>query len=239
MKTTRLFILCAIIAVLMTGCGVYNPMTVHIPLIHERGEVQLEGALLPTTKWPVPLDMRASVAWGITNHLAVQAAIDPFRSYSQAMAGLYFPQENNFVWEIYVGVGTGKGRQSNIGGREPYTIPSGTFRSVFVQGDAGWLEMTRKGHLDLAFSLKTGVLMGEIKEGKGVPYEVNGEWITDSATTLADNILLEPTVELRFGWERFKFNVKTGLCYLVPWWPEGYHISRGLLSLGAGMSYRF
>ena len=101
MKKTRLFILCAIIAVLMTGCGVYNPMTVHIPLIHERGEVQLEGALLPTTRWPVPLDM--------------QAAIDPFRSYSQAMAGLYFPQENNFVWEIYVGAGTGKGRQSNIG----------------------------------------------------------------------------------------------------------------------------
>ena len=229
MKTTRLFILCAAVATLMTGCGVYNPMTVHIPLIHERGEVQLEGALLPTTRWPVPLDMRASVAWGITNDLAVQAAIDPFRSYSQAMAGLYFPQENNFVWEIYVGVGTGKGRQSNIGGREP----------VFVQGDAGWLEMTRKGHLDLAFSLKTGVLRGEINVGKGVPYEVNGEWISDSATTLADNILLEPTVELRFGWERFKFNVKAGLCYLVPWRPEGYHISQGLLSLGAGMSYRF
>ena len=75
--------------------------------------------------------------------------------------------------------------------------------------------------------------------GKGVPYEVNGEWITDYATTLADNILLEPTVELRFGWERFKFNVKAGLCYLVPWRPEGYHISQGLLSLGAGMSYRF
>ena len=225
MKTTRLFILCAAVATLMTGCGVYNPMTVHIPLIHERGEVQLEGALLPTTRWPVPLDMRASVAWGITNHLAVH--------------GLYFPQENNFVWEIYVGVGTGKGRQSNIGGMEPWTIPSGTFRSVFVQGDAGWLEMTRKGHLDLAFSLKTGVLMGEIKVGKGVPYEVNGEWITDYATTLADNILLEPTVELRFGWEHFKFNVKTGLCYLVPWRPEGYHISWGLLSLGAGMSYRF
>ena len=82
MKTTRLFILCAAVATLMTGCGVYNPMTVHIPLIHERGEVQLEGALLPTTRWPVPLDMRASVAWGITNHLAVQAANDPFRSYS-------------------------------------------------------------------------------------------------------------------------------------------------------------
>ena len=160
MKTTRLFILCAAVATLMTGCGIYNPTVVHIPLIHERGEVQLEGALLPTTRWPVPLDMRASVAWGITNHLAVQAAIDPFRAYSQAMAGLYFPQENNFVWEIYVGVGTGKGRQSNIGGMEPWTIPRGTFRSVFVQGDAGWLEMTRKGHLDLAFSLKTGVLKG-------------------------------------------------------------------------------
>lgn len=238
MKTTKSFILCVIIAALMTSCGVYNPMTVHIPLIHERGEVQVEGALLPTTRWPVPLDMRASVAWGISDHLAVQAAIDPFRSYSQAMAGLYFPQENNFVWEIYVGAGTGQGRQSNIGGKEPWTIPSGTFRSVFVQGDAGWLEMTRKGHLDLAFSLKTGVLMGEIKVGKyaGV---VSGEPIIKYTTTLADNILLEPTVELRFGWEHFKFNVKAGLCYLVPWRPAGYHISQGLLSFGAGMSYRF
>lgn len=222
----------------MTGCGVYNATVVHIPLIHQRGEVQLEGALLPTTRWPVPLDMRASVAWGITDHLAVQAAIDPFRSYSQAMAGLYFPQENNFVWEIYVGAGTGQGRQTNIGGIEPWTIPSGTFRSVFVQGDAGWLEMTRKGHLDLAFSLKTGVMMGEIKVGKYAS-EVNGEWEVDYSTTRADNILLEPTVELRFGWEHFKFNIKTGLCYLVPWRPAGYHISQGLLSLGAGMSYRF
>lgn len=182
--------------------------------------------------------MRASVAWGISDHLAVQAAIDPFRSYSQAMAGLYFPQENNFVWEIYVGAGTGQGRETNIGGKEPWTIPSGTFRSVFVQGDAGWLEMTRKGHLDLAFSLKTGVLMGEIKVGKYAGL-VNDEPIIKYTTTLADNILLEPTVELRFGWERFKFNVKAGLCYLVPWRPAGYHISQGLLSFGAGMSYRF
>lgn len=238
MKTTRLFILCAAVATLMTGCGVYNPTVVHIPLIHERGEVQLEGALLPTGKWPVPCDIRASVAWGISDHLAMQAAIDPFRSYSQAMMGFYFPQENNFVWELYVGACTGQGRQSNFGGIEPWTIPSGVFRSVFVQGDAGWLEMTRKGHLDLAFSLKTGVLKGEIKVGEYAG-DVNGERNVVYTTTMADNILLEPTVELRFGWERFKFNVKSGFAYLVPWRPAGYHISKGLLSLGAGISYRF
>ena len=238
MKLFKTTILCAAVAFLMTGCGVYNPTTVHISLIHERGEVQVEGAVLPTGNKNVPVDIRASAAWGITNHLAVQGSVDPFRNYSQAMAGCFFPLEKNFVWELYGGIGFGRGQASNFGGVEPWTVPSGTYRQIFLQADAGWLEMTHKGHLDLAFSFKTGLLSGEIKKGRAYIAE-NSETKIDYTYTQAQNILLEPTAELRFGWERFKFNIKAGFTFLVPVEPVGYTINYFPISLGAGMSYRF
>lgn len=233
MKTVHILFGLILPALLLSGCGVYNPQVVHIPLLSQRGEVQLEGAALPaTSNQKVPVDLRASLAWAVSDHLAVAASLDPFRNYTQGMAGFYFPQANNFVWELYVGAGWGWGRASNIGGREP--IPEGSYRTVFLQADAGWLNLTRKGHLDLGFSLKAGPLEAWIRHGKGC-IDADGSFYT---TVNSTSILLEPTAELRFGWERLKFNVKVGYCHLVPMRPAGY-VSHGRLAFGAGLSYRF
>lgn len=238
-KTVRILFVLILPALLLSGCGVYNPQVVHIPLLSQRGEVQLEGAALPTTgNQKAPADLRASLAWAVSDHLAVAASLDPFRNYTQGMAGFYFSQANNFVWELYVGAGWGWGRESNIGGREPWTIPEGSYRTVFLQADAGWLNLTRKGHLDLGFSLKAGPLEAWIRHGE-MYTEADGSFAVKYTTVNSTSILLEPTAELRFGWERLKFNVKVGYCHLVSLHPAGYRLSHGRLAFGAGLSYRF
>lgn len=241
MKTVRILFALILPVLLLSGCSVYNPRVVHIPLLSQRGEVQLEGAALPaTSNQKVPVDLRASLAWAVSNHLAVAASLDPFRNYTQGMAGFYFPQANNFVWELYAGAGWGWGRQSYLfGGDEyPWTKPEGSYRSVFLQADAGWLNLTRKGHLDLGFSLKAGPLEAWVRHGKD-SIDADGSYAVKYTTVNSTSILLEPTAELRFGWERLKFNVKAGYCYLVPLRPAGYRLNYTRLSFGAGLSYRF
>ena len=226
MKTSKLLLIAAA-AVLMTGCSaVYFPTSADIPLIREKGEVQLEGMVYPDE----PLGIRASAAWGVTDHLAVEAIVDPLRQYSQAMVGFYSPVGSKFVYELYGGFGggtrSGSGYEPDIRYDAKYLLP-------FLQADCGWINLIDPLNLDFAVSLKVGAMHGQtinfFKQRDSI-------WVHWVAQTNDDWMLLvEPTVELRMGWDNLKFSLRAGMSALY----FGHSVSSFPYSLGLGVSYRF
>lgn len=230
MKTIRIFLVSLLVSALAASCGAYSPVCVDVPLIREKGEVQLEGA-------PVLLGgedfvgLRGSFAWGFAENLSAAASIDPFRTYGQAMVGTFRPMSESFVWELYAGYGYGKGRYSNpeegYGARSRYMVE-------FLQFDAGWVHR----NVDVAFGLKAGAINAHSEFSLDTSYFYFSRNVVGAHGT---RLLLEPTAELRFGWQDFKFNLKVGLTWifnnrypeapcLIPYYGIGY---------GAGISYRF
>jgi hypothetical protein len=47
MKNTIKLTVLSLLLLMATGCGIYNPACVDIPLVREKGELQLEGAVIP------------------------------------------------------------------------------------------------------------------------------------------------------------------------------------------------
>lgn len=236
MKNTFKLTALPLLLLIATGCGIYNPACVDIPLVREKGELQLEGAVLPLDYDEIL--PRVSMAYGITDRLAAAVSLDPYRGYSQAMAGAYFPVGEKFVWEVYGGGGIGAGRVRNYS--HGYYTSSGKYGLTFVQIDGGWRNLTRFLNLDIAFSLKTGWLRSHLDICDGWSYYQDSLGVEHSYLAYhnaTDNsLLVEPTVEVRFGWPNFKFNMKMGYCYHF-----GNEYSRmyGDIGIGFGMSYRF
>lgn len=229
-----------LLSLLTAGCGIYYPKCVDIPLIQEKGELQLEGAVLPPdNRYDVPA-LRASIAYGITDHMAAAASTDPLRCYSQIMAGSYFPQDGKFIWEIYGGLGYGYGQ--HYVDHDPGLSSYGKYTIVFLQTDGGWHNLTRFMNIDLAFSIKAGLFHNNLSIGEGTEYysdtidgHAYGYYYTRQHSAIENRLLIEPTAEVRFGWPDFKFNMKAGLSYLI-----GSEYSwRPSLGIGFGMSYRF
>ncbi len=194
----------------------------------------MEGAV-------IPLDYdeilpRVSMAYGISDYLTAASSLDPFRGYTQAMVGAYFPVGEKFVWEVYGGYGFGGG-ECRVYARDYYH--SGKYGVTFVQIDGGWRNLTRLLNLDIAFSLKTGWLHNALNICDGLVYYQDSFGVEHSYlayhNAIDNSLLMEPTVELRFGWSDFKFNVKAGYCHLF----GNQYGHYGELALGLGMSYRF
>ena len=236
MKMSRFMLIAA--AVLMTGCmtyrdgyvpGIYYPTSADIPLIKEKGEVQLEGMIYPDP--PKPLGIRASAAWGVTDHLAVEAIVDPARQYSQAMVGFYSPVGSKFVYELYGGFGGG-GKNGSYD-YSPYARYYAKYYLSFLQADCGWINLIEPLNLDFAVSLKMGAVHGNREVSDGW---IDSEGFHQAIKTYDDwMLLLEPTAELRMGWENLKFSLRVGMSTLY----YGYSIDCEPFSLGLGISYRF
>lgn len=232
-KTFKLTVL-ALLSLMATGCSIYNPMCVDIPLVREQGELQMEGAVIPLEYDEIL--PRVSMAYGITDRLAAAVSLDPFRGYSQAMAGAYFPMGEKFVWEVYGGGGIGAGSTREYAHGYSH---SGKYGVAFVQIDGGWRNLTRFLNLDIAFSLKTGWLHSYLNICDGWSYYQDSLGMEHSYlayhNATENSLLVEPTVEVRFGWPDFKFNVKVGYCHLFGCKYGMY----GDIGIGFGMSYRF
>lgn len=89
--------------------------------------------------------------------------------------------------------------------------------------------------MDYGFGLKTGFLHSNLTDKNY--YHSYSE--TGTFTTYEDNsLLIEPSIFLRLGGERLKFNIKLGGC----WINKFTHTDKGLpyspINLGLGLNYR-
>lgn len=206
MRRIKSLLVIVALALLATGCGIYNSAAIEIPTIREKGELNLEGAvipavpLIPTMPFEnIMLGLRGSIAYGLTDHMAVAASFDPLRSHVQAMGGAFFSVNDKLVWELYAGGTYGGGRvftKCNCDDNVAYAMP-------FVQGDVGWRNLSQVLHLDLAVSLKAGWSFNHhtMKDYSSGIYELD---------SYGSGMVVLSAVEMRFGWEHFKFNVKMG-----------------------------
>ena len=240
MPKLRLLFPAMVLCVLAVGCGAYNPVCTDIPLISQRGELQAEGAIIPSGNNynQSPLIMRGSLTYGFANHFAAGISADPIRHYAQITAGTFFAPTDKFVLELYCGFGLGNGESGGFGS-DPAESDKSMYNMQFVQANVGWLDLTRIFHLDIAFSLKAGGVFADSRFGDGYYYinDDEGQFFYHYASGY--RFMMEPTAEVRFGWEHIKFNVKCGWTYVFnntgnhevfPYYP---------FSLGAGMSFRF
>jgi len=194
--------LIAVISIVLSSCGAYNGAIVSMPTIRQQGEWHLEGAVSP---WPfvevAPPFGHVSAAVGLTDHVAVAANADAARLYAQIMGGAYFPVNEKFVWEVYGGAGLGHGINDSEGWvskKEDYV----DYKVGFVQADCGWRNLTGFLHIDVSLGLKTGLLF------------YDREMLDDASDeyrylySSGKNMVFSPMVEVRFGWEHVKFNLK-------------------------------
>ena len=228
-KTFRLTMAClsALLLALMSSCAVYRPQIVEIPLIEQKGDVQLDGSLGIT-------GAHVSVAAGLTDNLAAQAfgRMSLGCNYARAALGLYRPAGNT-VKELYAGFGAGNGEYEYTSDADPnlrYTH-GGFYNILFLQGNYGWNHLSND-HITLGFGLKLGYMHDELNI-----------WGTNTETDIIEiqrspvnnRLLVEPSLTFRFGWNRFKFTYNLGCCVMIPNTDmSGLHIRSNI-----GISYRF
>ena len=203
MKAYQFFTL--LFPILVSSCGVYIPQTADIPLIESKNDLRIEAGVAAGF-----LAGTGTVSYGLTNNIAIQGyATTDFqeRYFFHGALGYYQKLSNDYVLELYGGVGNGKGyAHSHDNGRYTYA----NYMEYFTQLNYG-KSGGKNSIWDYGFGLKTGFLHSSID------VEFDESWYPDGNTPnnysyVADNLLLEPAIFTRIGGEKLKIGAKvTGL----------------------------
>ena len=234
----------------LTGCTIYHPQAVDIPLINHAGDTRLDVSA-SMSMWAIPdaFNLNTTVSHGFTDHFAGQlhANYGGDNYYLQAAPGLYFPLGANSVVELYAGYGYGgadreteESETVNDNGttvnRDSWKF-GGHYHLPFAQINFGWHDLTA-AHFDFGFGLKAGAFMPDYEyrefASDGTEIASRYEHYTDK------NLLLEPQVIVRFGSKNVRFNVMLGFAWMSEW--ENNNTSNMLYDVitgSAGLTFCF
>ena len=203
----------------LTGCSVYHPQAVDVPLINHAGDVRIDAAAA-LSYWIIPdiATVNATASYGFNDWLTgqVHANFGGDNYYGQVAPGFYIPLGARSVFETYVGIGYGGGWRDNVSQENSEKATSnysfsGHYLLPFVQGNIGWHDLTSL-HIDLGFGMKIGGFKPDFDT-----YDVNGsgDEIAGSRTSYTtNNLLFEPQMVLRLGGEHMKLSLKVGYAWL-------------------------
>lgn len=103
MKKTGTLI--TVVSALLSGCGVYNPLTCDIPLISNKHDIRIDGGR------SLAEAVGATISYGLTDKVALQFAGsksgEENNYYFQFAPGYYKNLGNQNIMEIYLGYGKG------------------------------------------------------------------------------------------------------------------------------------
>lgn len=239
MKKIRLSLIIAFFSVVVASCGVYHPQSVDIPLIDHKGDMRIDGAFSMSDG--LEAKANATVSYGLFDHVALQVFGDigeKGRFYTQGAAGVYFPF-NKVVLELYAGMGHGFGfaegqtyiqtgpEEDKVKGRltSDYNLP-------FVQLNCGLLS---GAGIDFGVGMKGGYILNHstddnyyAKRPEGAAKPVFNE----------KHGLLEPSIFVRFGGEKVKFNIRLGASFIDGTEKADRHFPYHSYTLGMGINYR-
>ena len=179
----------------LNGYGVYAPTCTDFPMLDEKKDVRLDVS-------PLLQGMRATVSYGVSDNFLVQAdASYNYSRYYGQMAGGWYHNYDNKVVEVLGGASLGYGRTRNIW--KAFDEPvMGNYATCFLQGNFGWKDVADL-HIDVAVGVKGGYYNSLLSYygGKDVG------WVSDERY---GSFFLEPNAVFRFGWEKFRINLKLG-----------------------------
>ena len=193
------------------SCTLYMPQTAPIPMMKEKGELQIDGGI---TFLP---GIQGSAAWSPVNHLAVQGhAFTDLGSvqYSQAALGYYNELPKIFRYEVYGGAGFGDGTYYHPAHGDAYDWEmNNSYNLYFLQLNAG-RTAGKKQWFEYGLSLKSGMMDQNIHHsGYEIDENYNGyqfNWHYDKKS-----ILLEPSAFLRFG-DEFRIGLQVNYANIIP-----------------------
>ena len=230
-------LICVILSLFATSCVVYHPHNVDIPLLHQKGELEVDA----NCSLSVPLlegsAFNATVSYAPLNHVGVQVAgsfsdINSF--YAQAAAGGFIPM-GNAVLEGYVGYGYGTSVHNTPQKKDDthYRV-DGHYGLLFGQLNLGWVNLAN-GIFDIGFGLKGGILSPDFDKKRVLE---NGE-TEFMESFIGHNYLLQPQIMVRTGWKQMKFSFNIGYAYLTDWPEENNYFNYEHISIGLGVHFDF
>ena len=233
----------AVFAMMVTGCSIYHPQSVDIPMINHAGDTRVDANVALST-WVLPdvLTAGATVSYGFNDWLAGQAHLNfgGDNVYGQVAPGAYLPLGEHGLLEGYVGMGMGgawRSRSVSSSDTSTYNYDySGRFSIPFGQVNIGWHDLSA-AHIDLALGLKAGAYMPVFAFRRYSSESADVPTSTDVYTT--PSALLEPQLMFRIGSESAKFCVRLSYAWLSDFYSESGsgHFTADLFTLSAGVNF--
>ena len=229
-----------------TGCSIYHPQSVDIPLINHEGDSRVDvSASLSATVFPDVLTVGATYSYGINDWVAAQAHVNygGENVYGQLAPGAYLPLGEHGLLEGYAGMGFGGVWMSKPAQEFSFDTASqyqylcrGSFLLPFVQANIGVHDVGGV-HFDAAVGLKAGAYLpamdylryldGELLEGQGYRYSTA-------------NFLFEPQLMLRLGGERTRWNLRVSYAWLSDMMQGGGNrFIYDLFTVSTGLTFAF
>ena len=211
---------------ILSGCSVYNPHLIDIPLMQEKKDLRVDAGisiLVPS--------VRSSISYGLTDNVAMQffgSFGSDYRYYFQGSTGIYKRRNDRYVQELYGGFGYGYGCAYD--GAKPATL-DGKYQLYFAQYNLGKIADQKSG-AEFGFSIKTGILHSNLLDNNF--HELNNSIVEFES----NSILLEPSVMARFGKGKLKFTINLSASYLIKINPIDRHTNTDPLNFGFGLNYR-
>ncbi|MCR4659268.1 MAG: hypothetical protein K5650_03120 [Bacteroidales bacterium] len=241
--------LAIVLALTLSSCGIYyKPQAVDIPLINHQGDLRIDGSLSLSTFVIFPSSMGAhlTASYGITDHIAGQVYLSTETlkgGMGHLAVGGYLPLDK-FVLEGYLGAGWGYAPGSDNANEPPETAENssilyttkpagGQYATGFLQFNAGWVGLA-KGHIDLGFGLKGGVLKPDFADNRWSYNSSTDSWSCEAKRYTSLTPIAEPQLMFRVGGENLKFTIKAGLLFAS----EAEFVYSNV-TLALGMNYRF
>lgn len=221
---------------LFSSCSVYQPAITSVPLLKQKGEVMIEGAMaFPFFAAP---SMNLTVSAAPFDHVSVQAFgdfTDENNAYAQGAVGLFFPSENRTVLELYVGGGYGMSgvrwdfsdvSRRDVGSYDVFPYADhGTYGTVFGQLNYGVRDL---GPVDMGFGVKVGGLYPSLSI---FDQDQHRYVLADTKT----HLLVEPIFMFRVGGPKVKFSFEMGYTSISLRRPFSY----ARFSVSTGIQFRF
>ncbi len=201
------FIILIVVTSSLSGCFVYTPQLVDVPLIEKKHDIRLDGGVSSM------LSAHGTATYGLSNKFAVQVAGNrepDYKYYCQAAGGYYKKFSEHGVFEVYTGFGFGYGNAYNFDTEDSLFL-RGYYQVYFAQFNIGKVHCDF-ANTDFGFSLKGGLLNSYLYAHN---YYVLDDGTRELNSFNVDNsLLIEPTAFVRFGGQKLKFRIIAGACLL-------------------------
>jgi len=225
---TEIITLGSLIALIMSGCIVYNTQTTDIPLISNKNDLRVDIGV------SVVPSVHSTISYGLTNKIAVQgfgSIGSDDRYYVQGATGLYKKQRNSRVLELYGGFGYGYGnayRDANPG----HLL--GDYQLYFGQLNYGKIA-GESSKFEIGIGIKAGYLHSNLTDKNYY------KWISEAGpfkTYHDESLLLEPVGFIRIGGDKLKCSVKLGGTMMHKFTNTEKRFPHSIINLGLGINYR-